>query len=105
MLRQGRGRRTVRQSPFESDSQMPIDLRLDTEEVPLLTDFYALTMAAAYYANGFNDVACFSMFVRRMPPRRGFLVAAGLDRLLEALEEFRFEPRIIDYLDSLKLFG
>ncbi len=84
---------------------MPIDLRLDADEVPLLTDFYALTMAAAYFANGYNDVACFSMFARRMPPRRGFLVAAGLDRLLEVLEEFRFVPRMVEYLDSLRLFG
>ena len=77
---------------------MPIDLRLDADEVPLLTDFYLLTMAAAYFASGDNDIACFSMFTRRMPPRRGFLVAAGLERLLEALEQFRFAPRMLEYL-------
>ncbi len=64
---------------------MPIDLRLEADEFPLLTDFYQLTMAAAYLASGYNDAACFSMFTRRMPPHRGFLVAAGLERLLEAL--------------------
>ena len=61
-------------------------------------------MAASYFALGFNRAACFDMSARRLPPRRGFLVAAGLERLLEALEQFRFEPPILDYLDGLSLF-
>ncbi|HZO81018.1 MAG TPA: nicotinate phosphoribosyltransferase [Candidatus Binataceae bacterium] len=84
---------------------MPIDLRFDPGEVPLLTDFYQLTMAAAYFASGYNDNACFSMFARRLPPRRGFLVAAGLERLLEALEEFHFDAAALEFLDSLRLFS
>ena len=84
---------------------MPIDLRLDADEFPLLTDFYQLTMAAAYFTSGHNDAACFSMFTRRMPPHRGYLVAAGLERLLEALEQFRFAPRMLEYLESLRLFS
>ncbi len=77
---------------------MPIDLRFDPNEIPLLTDLYELTMAASYFALGFNRPACFGMSVRHLPPRRGFLVAAGLERLLEALEQFLFEPAIVDYL-------
>jgi nicotinate phosphoribosyltransferase len=83
---------------------MPIDLRLDADEYPLLTDFYQLTMGAAYHAGKENGPACFSMFTRRMPPRRGFLVAAGIERLLEALEQFHFAPRLLAYLESLRLF-
>ena len=83
---------------------MPIDLRLDADEVPLLCDFYLLTMAAAYLAAGNNDAACFSLFTRRLPARRGFLVAAGLERLLETLEQFHFAPRTLEYLESLRLF-
>src|SRR5690242_18521742 len=83
---------------------MPVDLRLDPGEAPLLTDFYELTMAASYFATGYNQPACFSLTTRRLPPKRGFLLAAGLVRLLEVLEDFHFEPRIIDYLDSLKIF-
>ena len=88
----------------EMPPEMTIDLRLDADEAPLLTDFYLLTMAAAYFASGNNDTACFSMFTRRMPPRRGFLVAAGLERLLEAIEQFHFAPRVLEYLESLRLF-
>ena len=84
---------------------MPVDLRLEPGEAPLLTDFYELTMAASYFATGYNDTASFSLTTRRLPPRRGFLVAAGVERLLEALEEFQFGPRLIEYLDSLKIFN
>jgi nicotinate phosphoribosyltransferase len=84
---------------------MPIDLRFEPGELPLLTDLYELTMAASYFQIGFNDRACFTLSVRRLPPRRGFLVAAGLERLLEALEQFQFGQAALDSLDRLKLFG
>jgi nicotinate phosphoribosyltransferase len=83
---------------------MRLDLRFDANEVPLITDLYELTMAASYFELGFNDTACFGMSARRMPAHRGFLVAAGVERLLEAVEQFQFEAPIIDYLDSLQLF-
>jgi nicotinate phosphoribosyltransferase len=84
---------------------MPIDLRFDQNEAALFTDLYELTMAASYFALGYNGPASFSLIARRLPPKRGFLVAAGLDRLLESLEEFRFDQAAIDYLDSLNLFS
>jgi nicotinate phosphoribosyltransferase len=77
---------------------MQIDLRLEPREIPLLTDLYELTMAASYFDLGFNDAACFSMSARRLPQGRGFLVAAGLERLLDVLAEFHFEQPILDYL-------
>jgi len=83
---------------------MPIDLRFAPDEAPLMIDLYELTMAASYFAIGFNEPACFYLSVRHMPPKRGFLVAAGIDRVLEVLQEFRFEPDAIEYLESLKLF-
>ncbi len=83
---------------------MPIDLRLEPAEVPLLVDLYELTMAASYFKLGFNQPATFSLSVRRMPPRRGFLVVAGIERLLEAVEQLRFDADALDYLASLNLF-
>jgi nicotinate phosphoribosyltransferase len=82
-----------------------IDLRFEPDEAALLTDLYELTMAASYFQMGYNDRACFTLSVRRMPPRRGFLVAAGLERLLEVLEQFHFSQEAVDSLDSLKLFS
>ena len=56
---------------------MPIDLRLDPGEIALLTDLYELTVSAAFFEHGFNDLASFEVTMRRMPAGRGFMVAAG----------------------------
>jgi nicotinate phosphoribosyltransferase len=56
-----------------------------------VTDLYELTMAASYLRRGMTRRATFSTFVRRLPPNRGFLVAAGLDDVLRLLEEFAFD--------------
>lgn len=53
----------------------------------LLTDFYELTMAASYRRRGMAAPATFSLFVRGLPPERGFLVAAGLEDCLDWLED------------------
>jgi nicotinate phosphoribosyltransferase len=83
---------------------MLIDLRLEPGEVPLLTDLYELTMAASYFDHGLNDAATFGLSMRRLPENRGFMVAAGVERLLELLEDFRFDSGALEYLASLKLF-
>lgn len=57
---------------------------------PLLTDLYQLTMLQAYFQEGLTGTACFELFVRRLPPGRNFLVAAGLPGVLEELENLRF---------------
>ena len=64
----------------------------------LATDLYELNMAASYLRRGMTRVATFSLFVRRLPPTRGFLVAAGLEPALGFLESFRFEPGELEYL-------
>ena len=58
----------------------------------LLTDLYELTMAAAYFENGFRATASFELFVRSLPPQRGYLLAAGLEQALDFLEDVRFRP-------------
>jgi len=64
----------------------------------LLTDLYELTMAASYRRRGMDASATFSLFVRDLPPRRGFLVAAGLDGCLEFLDGLRVEDDDLAYL-------
>lgn len=70
----------------------------------LHTDFYQLTMAASYFAQGMNGEATFSLFNHGLPPVRGFMVAAGLEMALEYLEDFSFSDEDIDYLASLGRF-
>ncbi|HET7198296.1 MAG TPA: nicotinate phosphoribosyltransferase, partial [Burkholderiales bacterium] len=71
----------------------------------LLTDFYELTMAQAYFESGMNDTAVFELFVRRLPKTRQFLVAAGLEQAVDYLEQLRFEDEDLVYLSSLDRFS
>jgi len=72
----------------------------------LLTDLYELTMAAAYDAAGLAEKpATFSLFVRQLPPTRGYLVASGLDGVLAHLEALRFGDEDLAFLDGLGIFG
>ena len=64
----------------------------------LLTDLYQLTMLQGYLEQRMEDTAVFEFFVRKLPPRRGFLVAAGLEQALSYLEGLRFTPRELDWI-------
>ena len=70
----------------------------------LFTDFYELTMAQAYWRSGVTGHASFSLFFRRSPPGRGYLVFAGLETILDFLEEFRFSADDLEFLASLGQF-
>lgn len=88
----------------------------------LLTDLYELTMAAGYLETSFEARATFELFVRSLPPRRNYLVAAGLEQALDFLENVRFSkaeiaylrgqdvfrhigPRFFDYLENFRFTG
>ncbi len=70
---------------------------MSSEAGALLTDLYQLTMVQAYREHGLTDTASFELFVRRLPPQRNFLVAAGLDQALDFLERFHFTDRELDW--------
>jgi nicotinate phosphoribosyltransferase len=71
----------------------------------LLTDLYELTIGQAYFDEGLSDKAAFSLFVRRLPERRNYLLACGLDDILTFLETFRFDQPALAYLESLGSFS
>ncbi len=83
---------------------MPIDLRFDATDVALFADLYELTVSAVFFERGMNETAAFELGLRRMPPNRGYMIAAGIERVVEALEDVRFDPAAIEHLQSLKLF-
>lgn len=71
----------------------------------LLTDLYQLTMVAGYYLLGKKEqLACFDYFFRKIPDNGGFCVAAGLEQLVDYIQNIHFEPEDIQYLESLGLF-
>ncbi len=72
----------------------------------LFVDQYELTMAQAYVAAGMEqDRATFSLYVRSLPRHRNYLVAAGLDAVLEWLESWRVTEDDAAYLRSLGTFS
>ena len=84
-----RGRRRV--------SPEPVDDAVGSGAA-LVTDLYELSMAASYLRRGMVEPATFSLFVRRLPEHRGFLVAAGLEDCLSYLESFAFAREELDWL-------
>ena len=65
---------------------------------PLLTDLYQFTMLQAYFDQGMADTAVFEFFVRKLPSSRNFLMAAGLEQVLDFLEDLHFTPQELDWL-------
>ncbi len=72
---------------------------------PLLTDLYQINMIQAYLDHGDTDTAVFELFVRSLPPKRGFLLAAGLQQALDFLESLRFSSDEIGWLKSTGRFN
>ena len=76
-----------------------------TMESPLLLDLYQFTMMAAYIDHGMTASAVFEFFVRKLPARRGFLMAAGLEQVLDYLEGLRFGEDDLQYLAQTDRFS
>lgn len=70
----------------------------------LFTDLYELTMLQAYWAEGMTAPAMFDVFARKLPPQRNFLLACGLEAVLDYLEAFSVTGQDIDYLRGLGKF-
>ena len=71
----------------------------------LLTDLYQLTMLQAYWQHRMDDVAVFELFVRKLPPERAFLVAAGLEQALDFIEQARFDEAELDWVANCGTFA
>ncbi len=68
------------------------------DDIALATDLYELTMAAAYFDNKEDAEATFELFVRNFPNNRSYLVAAGLEQVVNYLKHLRFKDEHIRYL-------
>jgi nicotinate phosphoribosyltransferase len=72
------------------------------DAIALATDLYELTMGASYAALGMDRRATFSLFTRKLPPNRSFLVVAGIEEALARLQAFRFDSVALEYLQTVK---
>ena len=72
----------------------------------MLCDFYELTMANGYFKSGYADrITYFDAFFRKVPDNGGFAIAAGLEQLIEYIEDLHFSDEDIAYLRSRNLFS
>lgn len=72
----------------------------------MLCDFYELTMANGYFNHGYKDrITYFDVFYRRCPDGAGFAIAAGLEQVVEYIQNLHFSPEDIQYLRERKLFN
>lgn len=74
------------------------------QDSALLTDLYQLTMLQAYRDAGMEDTAVFEFFVRDLPEQRNFLLAAGLEHVLDYLEGLHFSQEELDWLTTCGRF-
>ena len=71
----------------------------------MLFDFYEMTMANGYFRQGMQDsITYFDLFFRRVPDGGGFAIAAGLEQLVEYIQDLHFDEDDIAYLRSKGLF-
>ncbi|MFX1444937.1 MAG: nicotinate phosphoribosyltransferase [Promethearchaeota archaeon] len=77
----------------------------------LATDFYQLTMGAAYYQYNLknnrtekDDIAVFDLFVRKYPKNRNYLIFAGLEQVIYYLQNAKFTPKTIEFLRKKEVF-
>ena len=70
----------------------------------LLTDLYELTMMQGYFKNPTNQTVIFDMFYRTNPCGGAFAITAGLEQMIEYIENLHFTDEDIEYLRSLNTF-
>ena len=78
----------------------------DKLNMTMLCDFYELTMAQGYFAKGYRDrITYFDLFYRRCPDGGGFCIAAGLEQVVQYIQELHFSEEDIAYLRSREMFS
>jgi len=82
----------------------PKSLFIDDANMCVSTDLYQLTMAAGYFDCGMDRKSTFELFVRNLPERRSYLIAAGLEQAIYYLRNMRFTVEYLKYLKALPVF-
>ena len=78
----------------------------DRQNLTMLADFYEFTMANGYLENNMEDkIAYFDMFFRSIPDDGGFAIMAGVEQLIDYMQNLHFYEEDIEYFRSRKIFG
>ena len=78
---------------------------MDEKNTALLCDFYEFTMGNGYFLTGKKDrIACFDVYFRRIPDGGGYVIAAGLDTIIDFIDNLKFTDEDIETLRNKKIF-
>ncbi|MCD7957729.1 MAG: nicotinate phosphoribosyltransferase [Lachnospiraceae bacterium] len=77
---------------------------MSTRNLTLMTDLYELTMMQGYFETNSNETVVFDAFYRKNPCGNGYAIAAGLEQVIEYIENLHFSAEDIEYLRSLGIF-
>lgn len=77
-----------------------------SDNMTMLTDFYELTMGNGYFESGRKDeIAWFDMFFRHIPDRGGYAIMAGVEQVVDYMENLHFTDEDIAYLRDKGIFS
>lgn len=81
-------------------------MKIDNRNLTMLMDMYELTMANGLFDSEYRDtITYFDMFFRRVPDNGGYAIMAGLDQLIDYMNNLSFDESDIEYLKGLNLFS
>lgn len=75
------------------------------EKLELIADFYEFTMSNGYFTKNKNEMAYFDVFFRKVPDHGGYAIMAGLEQIIEFIQNLKFDKEDIEYLRSQNLFS
>lgn len=79
---------------------------MNKDNLTMLTDFYEITMANGFFNEGIGDkIVYFDMFFRTIPDGGGYAVMAGVEQMIEYLEDLSFTDEDIEYLRGKNMFS
>ena len=76
-----------------------------TLNMTMLCDFYELTMGNGYFKAGYKDrITHFDLYFRSVPDQGGYAIAAGLEQVIDYIQDLHFDEEDIQYLRDRKMF-
>lgn len=78
---------------------------MNQEKLELIADFYEFTMSNGYFVKNKNDIAYFDIFFRNVPDKGGYAIVAGLEQIIDFVQNLKFDEEDIEFLRSQKIFS
>ena len=78
---------------------------MNQEKLELIADFYEFTMSNGYFVKNKNDIAYFDIFFRNVPDKGGYAIVAGLEQIIDFVQNLKFDEEDIEFLRNQKIFS